>query len=378
MDNYDEIMWDVLESEGLDKRFRENPEAVNQISDLLRKDVEKITESRGRRDIELAVKKLLDNRDFIGSDGVRTQPSYTIEADGSLSVKHETDINRGESNVAKSDLEQTFSIGDKKEELVVTESRDYIDQTRDNTFASTSLKIDNFNRHGLQMQSRKISQSINLDTSIGIRTSSEAFRAIGQHNGYELSPVTETTLERGEDLATEYYADQKFTNARILSFEKWGMIQDNKGKDAISNPIPLANRMGLRSEESKRGEMANFPPQYRPGHLMGYSEAQAESYNERTPEEKAAAIRDVYEISAKESSAFRETLLEEARTNPNLQRVVAELGLTRDRDEKKVGMDDFKKAYEATADKDRRGAMQAIKDTTLEADKTKDSNGIEI
>ena len=378
MDNYDEIMWDVLESEGLDKRFRENPEAVNQISDLLRKDVEKITESRGRRDIELAVKKLLDNRDFIGSDGVRTQPSYTIEPDGSLTVKHETDINRGESNVAKSDLEQTFSIGDKKEELVVTESRDYIDQTRDNTFASTSLKIDNFNRHGLQMQSRKISQSINLDTSAGIRTSSEAFRAIGQHNGYELSPVTETTLERGEDLATEYYTDQKFSNARILSFEKWGMIQDNKGKDAISNPIPLANRMGLRSEESKRGEMANFPPQYRPGHLMGYSEAQAESYNERTPEEKAAAIRDVYEISAKESSAFRETLLEEARTNPNLQRVVAELGLTRDRDEKKVGMDDFKKAYEATADKDRRGAMQAIKDTTLEADKTKDSNGIEI
>ena len=378
MDNYDEIMWDVLESEGLDKRFRENPEAVNQISDLLRKDVEKITESRGRRDIELAVKKLLDNRDFIGSDGVRTQPSYTIEPDGSLTVKHETDINRGESNVAKSDLEQTFSIGDKKEELVVTESRDYIDQTRDNTFASTSLKIDNFNRHGLQMQSRKISQSINLDTSAGIRTSSEAFRAIGQHNGYELSPVTETTLERGEDLATEYYTDQKFSNARILSFEKWGMIQDNKGKDAISNPIPLANRMGLRSEESKRGEMANFPPQYRPGHLMGYSEAQAESYNERTPEEKAAAIRDVYEISAKESSAFRETLLEEAKTNPNLQRVVAELGLTRDRDEKKVGMDDFKKAYEATADKDRRGAMQAIKDTTLEADKTKDSNGIEI
>lgn len=378
MDNYDEIMWDVLESEGLDKRFRENPEAVSQISDLLRKDVEKITESRGRRDIELAVKKLLDNRDFIGSDGVRTQPSYTIEPDGSLTVKHETDVNRGESNVAKSDLEQTFSIGDKKEELVVTESRDYIDQTRDNTFASTSLKIDNFNRHGLQVQSRRISQNINLDTSAGIRTSSEAFRAIGTHKGYELSPVTETTLERGEDLATEYYADQKFTNARILSFEKWGMIQDNKGKDAISNPIPLANRMGLRSEESKRGEMANFPPQYRPGHLMGYSEAQAESYNERTPEEKAAAIRDVYEISAKESPAFRETLLEEAKTNPKLQRVADELGLTRDKGEKKVGMDNFKKAYETTTDRDRKVAMQSIKDTTLEADKTKDTTGIEI
>lgn len=378
MDNYDEIMWDVLESEGLDKRFRENPEAVSQISDLLRKDVEKLTENSGRRDIELAVKKLLDNRDFIGSDGVRTQPSYTIEPDGSLTVKHETDVNRGESNVAKSDLEQTFSIGDKKEELVVTESRDYIDQTRDNTFASTSLKIDNFNRHGLQVQSRRISQNINLDTSIGIRTSSEAFRAIGTHKGYELSPVTETTLERGEDLATEYYTDQKFSNARILSFEKWGMIQDNKGKDAISNPIPLADRMGVRVEESKRGEMANFPPQYRPGHLMGYSEAQAKSYNERTPEEKAAAIRDVYEISAKESSSFRETLLEEARTNPNLQRVVAELGLTRDRDEKKVGMDDFKKAYEATTDKDRRGTMQSIKETSRETDKSKDSNGVEI
>ena len=378
MDNYDEIMWDVLESEGLDKRFRENPEAVSQISDLLRKDVEKLTENSGRRDIELAVKKLLDNRDFVGSDGVRTQPSYTIEVDGSLSVKHATDVNKTAEEVTKSDLEQTFSIGDEKEELVVTESRDYIDQTRDNTFASTSLKIDNFNRHGLQVQSRRISQNINLDTSIGIRTSSEAFRAIGTHKGYELSPVTETTLERGEDLATEYYTDQKFSNARILSFEKWGMIQDNKGKDAISNPRPLADRMGVRVEESKRGEMANFPPQYRPGHLMGYSEAQAKSYNERTPEEKAAAIRDVYEISAKESSAFRETLLEEARTNPNLQRVADELGLTRDRDEKKVGMDDFKKAYEATADKDRRGTMQAIKDTTLEADKTKDSNGIEI
>ena len=124
--------------------------------------------------------------------------------------------------------------------------------------------------------------------------------------------------------------------------------------------------------------MANFPPQYRPGHLMGYSEAQAKSYNERTPEEKAAAIRDVYRISAKESSAFRETLLEEARTNPDLQRVANELGLARDRDEGTVKMDDFQRAYDETSDKDRRTTMQSMKDATREENKSKDSNGMEI
>ena len=202
MDNFDEIMWDVLEAEGLDKRFRENPEAVSQISNLLREDVKKITENRGRSDIELAVKKLLNSRDFVGSDGVRTQPSYTIEADGSLSVKHETKVNKSVESVIKSDLEQTFSIGDKKGELVVTESSDYISQTRNATSAITSLKIDNFNRHGLQVQSRKISQNIDLDTSIGINNTVEAFQAIGKHKGYKLSPVNETTVERGSDLDT--------------------------------------------------------------------------------------------------------------------------------------------------------------------------------
>lgn len=378
MDNFDEIMWDVLEAEGLDKRFRENPEAVSQISNLLREDVKKITENRGRSDIELAVKKLLNSRDFVGSDGVRTQPSYTIEADGSLSVKHETKVNKSVESVIKSDLEQTFSIGDKKGELVVTESSDYISQTRNATSAITSLKIDNFNRHGLQVQSRKISQNIDLDTSIGINNTVEAFQAIGKHKGYKLSPVNETTVERGSDLATERYADQKFEGAKILVFQKGSIVRDNKGKDAISSPTPLGYELGGRFGEAKRGEMANFPPQYRPGHLMGYSEAQAKSYNERTPEEKAAAIRDVYRISAKESSAFRETLLEEARTNPDLQRVANELGLARDRDEGTVKMDDFQRAYDETSDKDRRTTMQSMKDATREENKSKDSNGMEI
>lgn len=379
MDNYDQIMWDVLETEGLDKRFRENPEAVSQISELLRKDVKELTENSGRRDIELAVKKLLDNRDFIGSDGVRTQPSYTIEPDGSLTVKHETDVNRGESNVAKSDLEQTFSIGDKKEELVVTESRDYIDQTRDNTFASTSLKIDNYNRHGLQIQSRKVSQDINLDTSAGIRTSGDAFRAMGQHNGkIEISPVTETTLERDADLATERYFVRELVGSKMLAFEKGDMIKENRNKDAISNPIPLSNGIGGRVTQTKMGEIPNFPPQYSPGHLSGYSERQAEASKKRTTEEKAEVIQAVYRTSVEESKAFRETLLEAAKTNAALQKVAEGLGLARDTNENSVKMDDFKRAYDETSDKDRRETMQSIKETSREADKSKDSNGIEI
>ena len=390
--DYNDIIMSLLEENGLDKRFRENPEAVSQICSMISSDVAersgKPLRNLNRDEMIETTRKVLSERDYSLNSGVRPNNSYTVNQDGSLSVKHKTDVRRSEVDESRADSEQIFSIGSKRGDLIVTESREYIDQTRDNTFASTSLRFNIFNNKGLEIQSRSISQNVSVDRTAGIRTTTDAFDAIARGAKYELSPIEETTLERGADLATEQYSVQESKGGRLLAYEKGGMVRDHRSEDAISNPIPLSFSLGARLEgQVQRGVMPNFPPQYRPGHLMGYTPDMAEVYSKQTEQERAIAIKNIYEITSSKSPAFRETLFDAAKTDPSLQKVVESLDLVRTTSEKDarlmqtlgiVKVEDLKRVYERVSDKDLKATLQSVIDTSKEANKGKDSQGMEI
>ena len=391
MDYIDFIM-SLLEEKGLDKRFRDNPEAVSQICSLIIRDIEqkngKSLQNSGRDEIEETARRVLEGYDYVGNDGIRHENVYSINEDGSFSVKHKTDVRKSSVDVSRSDSEQIFSIGKVKGDLIVTESWEYISQTRDHTYASTGVRFDVFNSNGLEIQLREVSQSVNVDTAIGINNSVDAFNAIGRSGVKgEMSPVTETVLDRGSDLATEHYCVQESKDSRTLAFEKGRIISENRSQDGIGNQMPICYSLGGHpTGQTKRGVMPNFPPQNRPGHLMGYSDYMAESYAKQTDEERDAAIQSIYDISATQSKAFRETLFDSAKTNPALQEVVEKLDLVRTTNENDarlmrtwgiVKVADLERVYERVSDKELRSTIQTIIEASKEANRQKETDGIE-
>ena len=391
MDYIDFIM-SLLEEKGLDKRFRDNPEAVSQICSLIIRDIEqkngKSLQNSGRDEIEETARRVLEGYNYVGNDGIRHENVYSINEDGSFSVKHKTDVRKSSVDVSRSDSEQIFSIGKVKGDLIVTESWEYISQTRDHTYASTGVRFDVFNSNGLEIQLREVSQSVNVDTAIGINNSVDAFNAFGRSGVKgEMSPVTETVLDRGSDLATEHYCVQESKDSRTLAFEKGRIISENRSQDGIGNQMPICYSLGGHpTGQTKRGVMPNFPPQNRPGHLMGYSDYMAESYAKQTDEERDAAIQSIYDISATQSKAFRETLFDSAKTNPALQEVVEKLDLVRTTNENDarlmrtwgiVKVADLERVYERVSDKELRSTIQTIIEASKEANKQKETDGIE-
>ena len=390
--DYNDFIMSLLEEKGLDKRFRDNPEAVSQICSLIIRDIEqkngKSLQNSGRDEIEETARRVLEGYDYAGNDGIRHENVYSINEDGSFSVKHKTDVRKSSVDVSRSDSEQIFSIGKVKGDLIVTESWEYISQTRDHTYASTGVRFDVFNSNGLEIQLREVSQSVNVDTAIGINNSVDAFNAIGRSGvKWEISPVTETVLDRGSDLATEHYCVQESKDSKTLAFEKGRIISENRSQDAIGNPMPICYSLGGHpTGQTKRGVMPNFPPQNRPGHLMGYSDYMAESYAKQTDEERDAAIQSIYDISATQSKAFRETLFDSAKTNPALQEVVEKLDLVRTTNENDarlmrtwgiVKVADLERVYERVSDKELRSTIQTIIEASKEANKQKETDGIE-
>ena len=390
--DYNDFIMSLLEEKGLDKRFKDNPEAVSQICSLIISDIEqksgKSLQNSGRDEIEETARSVLERYDYVGNDGIRQDNVYSINEDGSFSVKHKTDVRRSSVDVSRADSEQIFSIGKEKGDLIVTESSEYISKSQDHSYASTGVRFSVFNHNGLEIQSRDVYQSVNVDTAIGINNSVDAFNAISRSGvKWEMSPVTETVLERGSDLATEHYCVQESKDSKILAFEKGKIISENRSQDAISNPMPICYSLGGHTTgQTKRGVMPNFPPQYRPGHLMDYTDYTAESYAKQTEEERNVAIQSVYKLSATQSKAFRETLFDSAKTNPALQEVVEKLDLVRTTNENDerlmktlgiVTVADLERVYAGVSDKELKSTMQAIIRTSKEANRQSEKDGIE-
>lgn len=390
--DYKDLVMSLLEEKGMDKRFRDNQEAVNQIFSLIWSDIEqkngKSLQSGVRDEIETTVSIILDRIDYVDNDGVRPNNVYTINEDGSLSVKHKTDVSKNSANVSRSDSKQIFSIGKERGDLIVTTSSEYISQTHDKTYASTGVRFDVFNSNGLEMQSRDVSQSVNVDTAIRIHNTADAFTAISRSGvKFETTPVTETVLERGSDLATVNYCVQESNNSRLLLGEKGRIINNNRSKDFGRNRRPICYDLGGNiTSQSKIGVMPNVSPEHTPSHLMGYTDYMAESFAKQTDEERAVAIKRVYEDSATRSTAFRQTLFDEAKTNPKLQKVVEDLGLVRTTNAQEdslmrswgiVKVADLEKAYEKVSDKELRATMQTIIENSKEANKQKENDGVE-
>lgn len=387
--DYKNFIMNLLEEKGLDKRFRNNPEAVSQICSLIIGDIEekngKSLQTSSRNEIEEAANIVLKDFDNTENNGIRSNNIYSIKEDGSLFIKHKTDIKRNSVDISRADSVQIFSIGKEKEDLIVTESSEYISQTKDHTYATTGVKFSIFNSNGLEIQSRDISQSISTDTIKGINNSVDAFHTIGRTGiKSEITPITETILERGSDLATEHYRIQESNNSRILALQKNKIIMENRNEGVSNYIIPICNSLGGNSTgEVKTGVMPNFPPQYKPSYLMGYTDYMAETYAKQTKEEREESIQNVYEISATKSKAFRQTLFDEAKNNPTLQKVVEKLDLVRTTSKNDeylmkawdiVKVADLEKFYEGVSNKELRETIQTIIITSKEANKQNETN----
>ncbi len=374
--SYNILIMELLEEKGLDKRFRNNPEAVSQICSLIGSDIEEkigksIHNSNGNEIKEIISRVLEGNDDYVTNDGIRHNNYYSINQDGSFSFNHKTDSKDMSGTVTRHDSKQIFSIGEKRGDLIVTESYENMLQTHrpgvDNTFARTGVRFNVFNSYGLEMQQREVSQSVDVEATYGIKNTRDAFHALARSDvgrQWKVSPVTETILERSPDLATVNYYIQESNNCRwMLIFQKDSIIGENKGKDAISNPIPITSSLGgYPTGQTKTGELANIPPEYRPGHLIGYTDRAAEIQASLTEVERDGEIQRAYILLAAESEAFRKTLNDSAKTNPKLQKVAEKLGLVRTTKEKEmVRVADLERNYARTKNEESRSVMEAIK-----------------
>ena len=77
------------------------------------KDIEqkngKFLQNSGINEIEETARRVLEGYDYVGNDGIRHDNVYSINEDGSFSVKHKTDVTRSSVDVSRADSEQIFS-----------------------------------------------------------------------------------------------------------------------------------------------------------------------------------------------------------------------------------------------------------------------------
>lgn len=367
MDN--NFIMSKLEEKGLDKRFRDNPEAVRRICSLIKSDLEQRS--------GMTIEEVLEKIDFVGIDGIRRNDFYSINEDGSLSVKLKTDAKKIGEDVQRSDNTQIFSIGKENDELVITESNEEFAQRFGKTIASTGLKFSVFNKNGLEIQRKDVSQSVVVDASIGINSCLDAFHISNfDRNQWQMSPVTEINLQRSRDLATEYYTVEQSKDSRILAFDRDRIISLNR--NGIDPEQTYRRLNGSLDGQVKRGGIPNFAPEHFSNHLRGYSDYAAEFYAKYTDEEWADAIQRVYEDLADKSREFRETLFESAKTDKTLSAIVKKLDLVRtSRDEAQsmeswgmghiVRVEDLQRVYEGVNDKELRTILGRIIETSREA-----------
>ncbi len=373
--DYKDFIMSLLEEKGLDKRFRDNPQAVKQICSLIEKESGKPVKYTSEKEIDETVKTMLERYDYVGNDGTRLDNVYSINEDGSFSVKYKTSIDNGLNT--RQDSEQIFSIGKERGNFIVSESNDVINKFQDSTVATTSVNFKVFNSNGLEIQSRNISQSVNAYTTNRINNCKDAFNIANSYTGvkYEMGPVEETTLERNENLATVHYRVEESNNSRLLIYEKDRIINNNKNQD-IGNPMPMYYSLNGRiTGQAKTGEMPNFPPENAPDNLMGYTDYMARVYSEQTDKEREESIQKAYNISASKSEAFRKTLLDGAKTNPKLQEVVEKLGLDRTNNEVKVS--DLAGIYKEVDPKECSTVIEQIKETSSKEERTTTNDEIE-
>lgn len=382
LESRDNIIMNLLEENGLDKRFRENPEAVKQICNLFLYEINQTSRKEiSSRDEFVQIARIVLERQEgdIGNDGKRYWTTFSIAEDGSLDVKQETkvtDYAYGRSE--RIDMQKVFAIGEKREELVVTERGEELTKCRGNALARVSLLFRTFNKHGLEMARRELRQSINnSDTTKRISNCKNAFY-IGRSQDYELGPVKEDYLSRGKNLVTQNYRKTISEDVKILVFEMDSIMKRHQKEDNLVNPLTLIYDFdGTASTKSTEGQVLNSLAEYDIDELYGVTDYKIDTEAKLTKEEREAKIQWLYSAYAKKSTAFRRTLIEEAKTNPDLQKVVEQLGLDKNTTrEETVTVSDLQRAYESVSAPEIKDTMQSLLEASKAEDKEKDTEDI--
>lgn len=378
--DFNDVIMTVLEAKGLDKRFRDNPEAINQICSLVSQEISQKTgqnlDSLGASEVENMTTRLLDMNNTVESGEIRKDNFYSIDQDGSLSVKLKTNS----TEQGKTDTEKKFSIGEPNGGLVVSEITNCLRQGlyEDCTQAIAGVNFQVFNSHGLETNRRTISESVSLNTRANIKTVSEAFGSIANSGvKYHIEPLTETSLTRRPDLATLDYFNVESVGGDLLAFNESRIRNSFCRNDSTGYIPPICySTLGGMAKPAKTQTLPTPPPEYHPNYLY-YREDEADWYENATPSEKTSAINRAYRLLAENSNSFRETLSDAAKNDVKLQNIIKDLDLVQTSTESDktlmrsfgiVTNADFKRFYDGSSG-ELKDALIALKDRMNAPDK---------
>ena len=163
-------------------------------------------------------------------------------------------------------------------------------------------------------------------------------------------------------------------------------MKKHQKEDNLVNPALLVYELGgTLAENAQVGQVPNQLPEHNTNYLYGCTDYLAEFYATKPKEEMDANIQAQYPIAAKYSTAFKRTLIEDAKTNPDLQQVLEQLDLviTTTKEEEKlmktfriVTVSDLQRAYENENAPEIKSVMQALLETSRTEEREKETEDI--
>lgn len=329
--SYKDIVFKVLEDRGLDKRFRENPEAVDQIYDLV---IDEIGMKRAESNVDetkikKSIERIFERGDFV-YEGCRSMNFFQIKNDGSLNVKFATnELYNNYNSRSLEDVEKNYKIGNKEDNFIMSKKYEAYDSLPNyRKHAYCSLELHDFNKQGLEMGTESIFQQCNVKNNIinRVRTCKEMFERYIP--GKDLSPISSTECRRGADLVTasvKKWEASPIVNNVLNLYQK---LDDLQERYTGFNNNSVLNLVGARDIKCKSQiELPSMPPENKGNYINVPTEYGYDVYKELSEGEKKEMVMNAYKFSVEKSKHFKETLLNTAQSNPDLQKVVEQLGL---------------------------------------------------
>lgn len=382
----DKEIMDLLIEEGLDKRIAENPEGAKQIARIVENAIhqrhpeEDFIENIDGRYPE-AVKEVVKN----GIGGIQ------INGDGSLSVnttESKVDLNGDKERKGKT---QEFSVGE-DEDLVIDTRIDSITQNAGFYSAGQLFRTSTFNKNGLEMQISQSKRYASIDIDAieresmqrndgeGYRFAKKLRRILGNRfNGIQLKDIMSIFNATGE----RREAPEDYKKYISDSASEWNVTRN---KDLVGAEMTLSEYDVAKNRDSG-GESFWIGDQIYPAKKRRATIEAVGEHKELLSVPLGSSFEGYeqgkYEISKSrgykagwKNPAFMSTLLEQAKTDPELQKVVNSLEL--DKNLRTLTCEDYEKIYERVSDKDIKASMDKIREASKddkETDKKRESDG---
>ncbi len=318
-----DIIMNILENEGMDKRLKDNVEAKKQIesemASILYKRYNVDIKNMNQNELEQNIKGILEKRDKVPCiTDEYPNMGIVISGDGSLSLGS---IRREEN--AREDTNITYAISNDTNDLIVSTQHGAI--TKYNNFknqaTSFSIQFDRYNSHGLQMQHTDIAQSYNDAFNSALKMDynnilSDADKPIAQVMPATMLNVTRDSKSLNYQGIEKYKRDVTiYLNANKMN----SLLNEFKNK-------AFDGKMDRVQDQSYHATSCVCNPAY-PNALDGYSDFYVEQFNQMSEEEQSKKLQNVYADSVAHSKAFKDTLIEKAKENAELKAIAESLNI---------------------------------------------------